>query len=112
MFPITTLTVHIIKKEEETVDALLALQLYCTPSSSVVTTDTSTDNKGSSLATTDDSLSTLFKPLFDHLGEGWIPNLPNNPHIYHFELPAMYKGVITKYIQYNLSPASPLVLAP
>jgi hypothetical protein len=96
----STISLHILsnKEEQKTVDAFLALQLYRALSPSATTTDLTADNEWSSSATTDDSLSSFFEQLLDHPGEGWVPNKPNSPLYFHFELPAMYRGVVAKYV--------------
>jgi hypothetical protein len=110
----STISLHrpTTQEEQETVNAVLALQLYRAPSPTATTTDYTTDDEWSSsaTATTDDSLAGFFEQLPDHPGEGWVPNDPNSPLYFHFELPAMYGGVVAKYIRYDLSPAYPLVL--
>jgi hypothetical protein len=100
----------VTQEEQETVDAVLALQLYRAPSPTATTTDCTTDDEWSTSATTDDSLAGFFEQHPDHPGEGWVPNDPNSPLYFHFELPAVYGGVVAKYIRYDLSPAYPLVL--
>jgi hypothetical protein len=97
------------QEEVETVDAPLALQLYHAPSPTTTTINL-TDDEWSSSATTDDSLADFFKQIPDHPGEGWVPNDVHSPYYYHFELPTMYRGVVAKYVCYDLSPAYPLVL--
>jgi hypothetical protein len=108
----STISLHrpVTQEEQETVDAVLALQLYRAPSPAATTTDCTTDDEWSTSATTEDSLAGFFEQLPDHPGEGWVPNDPNSPLYFHFELPAMYGGAVAKYVRYDLSPAYPLVL--
>jgi hypothetical protein len=107
----STIALHIPcnQEDKEAVDGLLALQLFCAPSPAATTVDL-TDDEWSSSATTDDSLANFFNQLLDHPGEGWVPNSPDSHLYFYFELPAMYRGTVAKYIRYDLSPAYPLVL--
>jgi hypothetical protein len=103
--PFTTSVV--IKEEEAQLDSLLALQLYRSPSPAASTDDS---DSWSNAASAHSSLTPIFEQLCDHPGEGWIPNLASCPYYHHFELPAMYGGVVAKYIKHDLTPAFPLIL--
>jgi hypothetical protein len=99
----------IVKKEETAVGDTLALQLYCSPSSTSASNNTTL---------TDDEWSEphIHYSLFEgmtiglHPGEGWIPNDPLSPNYYHFKLPTMYRGKVADYIKYVMDPTYPLVL--
>jgi hypothetical protein len=99
----------VIKTEETAIGDALALQLYCSPSSTLVSNNTTlADDKWSE----PHIHYSLFKGVNVglHPGKGWIPNDPLSPHYHHFKLPAIYGGKVANYIKYVMDPTYPLIL--